>query len=401
MAGINKLHLYNSQTHKKELFIPRDNKVGIYVCGVTPYDITHLGHAFTYVFFDVLVRYLESSGIIVTYIQNITDVDDDLLKRALELNIDFRSLTVKNFSLFLSDLHWLNIKQPDYFPRATDHIREIIELNKKLEKVGIAYEKNGNLYFSIERYKNYGKLSGLSRQQMLPVANTRGNNSEDRNKFNPLDFVLWQTQQQGEPAWSSPWSLGRPGWHIECSAMSTKYLGNTIDIHGGGGDLIYPHHESEIAQSESVNKVPFARFFMHTSMLYYKGNKMSKSLNNMIFIKEFKEKYSANTIRLMLLKNQYRQKWEFNYELLYESQKLNELFRQVWIVESGHGEDLEITREQNDFYSFLNDDLNIPAAIKSLKVLAEKIIKNKEKSTSSAKAFLNNTFNILGLRIEY
>lgn len=395
------MKIFNTLSGKKEQFITNKKNVGIYVCGVTPYDITHLGHAFTYVIFDVIIRYLEYLGNKVTYIQNITDVDDDLLKKAKELNVNWRLLAEKNFSLFLKDLIWLGLRLPDFFPRATDHIKEIIALNKILLEKGCAYERNGNLYFSIDKDRNYGRLSKLSPKEMLVLSQERGNDLNDRNKLNPLDFVLWVSQKEGEPAWSSPWSLGRPGWHIECSAMSMKYLGQTLDIHGGGGDLIYPHHESEIAQSESAAKKPFARFFMHTSMLYYQGHKMSKSLGNMIFIKDLKDKYSANVIRLLLLKHNYRTKWEYTKDLLTESLKLNDLLKQVWLQESGQRNELDFSYEKKQFFKSMNDDFNTPLALKVMEKLAFKITKSHSLDISSAKSFLNSCFNILGLTVEY
>lgn len=395
------LIIYNSLSHKKELFAPAYKTVGIYVCGITPYDITHLGHAATYVFFDVVVRYLEYLGFKVKYVQNITDVDDDLLKKSRELKINYLTLADKNFQLFHSDLNWLNIRLPNYFPKATNHIKEIIDLNVILKKKGFAYEADSNLYFDISKYPKYGKLSGLSGKEMLPVSRERGSNPDDPNKKNPLDFVLWQKSKVGEPFWHSPWGKGRPGWHIECSAMSMKYIGKTIDIHGGGSDLIYPHHESEIAQSESVTGKPFARFFMHTSMLYYKGHKMSKSLGNMVFVKDLREKYSANVIRLLLLSNHYHKEWEFSFSLLEKIHKLNRLFQKVWITQSGQGSELDFSKEKLDIFNSLNDDFNTPLSLTVLKELSEKIIKAKNKNISSAKAFLNTCFNILGLSVEY
>ena len=393
--------IFNTISGKKEKFTANKKTVMIYVCGVTPYDITHLGHAYTYVFFDVVIRYLEFLGNKVNYIQNVTDVDDDLLKKAKELDINWRELAEKNFSLFLKDLIWLNIRPPDFFPRASDHLKEIIFLNKVLIDKGFAYEKRGNVYFDVDKDKDYGILSRLTKEEMLPISSQRGNNPADPNKKNPLDFVLWQKNKEDEPSWDSPWGKGRPGWHIECSAMSMKYLDQTLDIHGGGGDLIYPHHESEIAQSESVTNKPFARFFMHTAMLYYHGKKMSKSLGNMIFVKDLREKYSPNIIRLMLLNNHYRQKWEFNFSLLEKSQKLNMLFQKVWITQSGQGSELDFSKEKLDFFNSLNDDFNTPQAITALKNLSEKILRAADNTTTLAKSFLNSSLNILGLRVEY
>lgn len=397
MVNTIKLKIFNSISLKKELFTINAKEVGIYVCGITPYDITHLGHAFVYVFFDALIRYLEYLGYSVKYIQNITDVDDDLLRKARELNIDYKELSEKNFEMFLKDLKWLNIRLPDFFPKATNHIQEIISLNKILEAKGFAYQKNGNLYFDISRDKKYGKLSRLSKTAMLPISIERGNFANDANKKDPLDFVLWQKSAKDEPFWKSPWSEGRPGWHIECSSMSMKYLGNTIDIHGGGEDLIYPHHESEIAQSEKAGQKPFVRYFMHTAMLYHLGQKMSKSLGNMIFIKDLKKKYSANEVRILLLNQFYRQKWEFKENLLKESRKLNQLLMSAVKSKNGKETNFDYANFEASFYKSLDDDINTPRAIKVLISLAEKILKSKDQNTSPAKKFLLSGLNILGL----
>ena len=393
--------IYNSQTRKKEKFISENNKVGLYVCGVTPYDITHLGHAATYVFFDLVVRYLEYLGFTVTYIQNVTDIDDDILQKAKREKINWRTLGEKNFADFLKDLKWLNIRPPDFFPRATDHIKEIIVLNKILLEKGYAYERKGNLYFNIKKYKQFGLLSRFSESEMLTISRERGNDTEDPNKKNPLDFVLWQAQAPGEPGWDSPWGSGRPGWHIECSSMSMKYLGQTLDIHGGGGDLIYPHHESEIAQSESATGKKFARFFMHTAMLNYQGKKMSKSLGNMVFVRDLKNKYSPNTIRLLLLNHHYRKPWEFTWQELEKSQQLSDLFKKVWLTPSTSGKEMDIDLPKHQFFQALNDDLNTPQAINILKELSRNLITSRTFDISSAKAFLNTCFNILGLMVEY
>lgn len=394
------LRIYNSLTKKKEKFVS-SGKVGIYVCGVTPYDITHLGHAFTYVSFDLVVRYLEYLGNKVVYIQNVTDIDDDLLKRATRDKKNWRDLAQTNFAKFLEDMHWLNIRQPDFYPRASDHIPEIIEITKTLLEKGFAYEKNGNVYFSIAKFPAYGKLSRLSPEAMLPISRERGNNPDDPDKKNPLDFVLWQKQKEGEPFFPSPWGPGRPGWHIECSAMSGKYLGRTLDIHGGGGDLIYPHNESEIAQSESATGKEFARIFMHTAMLFYKGKKMSKSLGNMVFVKDLKQKYSANAVRLLLLSHHYRREWEYFEKEFEKINSLLSLFKKVWLKQSGSQNEISVQSYTQDFFFALNDDFNTPKAIRTLINLSNEIINNKNKKIVKAKYFLQTAFNILGLRIEY
>ena len=391
------LKVYNSLSRKKEEF--RADNVGIYVCGITPYDITHVGHAFTYVFFDVVVRYLRFNGFKVKYIQNITDIDDDILKRSRELNENWRELAEKNSQLLFNDMKWLNNLQPDNYPRSTDHIDDMIEFIKKLLKRGYAYEKKGSVYFSIDKDKEYGKLSRLSKKEMLIIANERGNFPDDPNKQDPLDFVLWQKQKRGEPSWDSPWGKGRPGWHIECSAMSMKYLGSTIDIHGGGADLEFPHHESSIAQSEKLTGKPFVRYWMHTAMVRYEGEKMSKSLGNMVFIKELRD-YSPNVVRLLLLSHYYRKPWEFNKEELDKFKAINENFRQVWLKQSDQGEEFDYSSYSKRFFDAMDNDFNTSEAVDALSELSEDILRS-ENNVAGAKGFLNIAFNILGLVVEY
>ncbi|OGG17104.1 cysteine--tRNA ligase [Candidatus Gottesmanbacteria bacterium RIFCSPHIGHO2_02_FULL_39_14] len=393
------LTIFNSLSEKKEVFSSR-KKISIYVCGVTPYDITHLGHAFTYVSFDMIIRYLRYLNYEVKYVQNVTDIDDDILKKAKETGIEWRLLGEKNFSLFLDDLQWLNIRQPDFFPRASDHIPEIISLIRTLLKKGFAYEKNRTVYFDVSKDHEYGKLSKINPEQMLPLLKERGGDPSDPNKKNPLDFVLWQKQQPGEPFWESPWGRGRPGWHIECSAMSMKYLGVPIDIHGGGGDLIYPHHESELAQSEKASGQLFVNFWLHTAMLYYQEAKMSKSLGNMVFVADLRKKYSANTVRLLLLSHHYRQEWEYSEPEIARAEKLNDLFKRIWLVQSGTGNEIEISSFRNDFFTALNNDFNSQQALQVLEHMVNISLKT-DKNITPAKAFLNLAFNILGLRVEY
>jgi len=400
--------IYNTLSRKKEIFKTKNKTVGVYVCGITPYDVTHLGHAFTYTFFDVVVRYLRYQGFKVTYVQNLTDVDDDILKKAKEVKQNWKILGEKTTAVFLSDSDWLNNLRPDVYPKVTDHIKEIIEFNKKLVVKKFAYVKNGSVYFSVKTFKPFGRLSKLSKKKMLAIANERGNNPDDPNKQNPLDFVLWQAKQTGlpaqagEPAWPSPWGAGRPGWHIECSAMSTKYLGQTIAIHGGGADLIFPHHECSIAQTEAVTGRQFVSYWLHPAMVRYRGEKMSKNLGNMVLVKDLRTKYSANVIRLYLLVHQYRQSWSADLKDLNKMKKLNDSFKKVWQKSSGLGEPQVINHYKNGFFKALADDFNTPLAIKQLTQMCYKIINDKTgKNTTAAKLFLSQAFSILGLKIEF
>jgi len=393
------LTVFNSLSGKKEVFSSR-KKISVYVCGVTPYDTTHLGHAFTYISFDMIIRYLSYLNYEVKYIQNVTDIDDDILKKAKETDKDWRILGEENFACFLDDLQWLNIRQPDFFPRASDHIPEIISLTESLLAKGFAYDKNGTVYFDVSKDREYGKLSKINPEEMLTLLMERGGDPSDPNKKNPLDFVLWQKQKEGEPAWESPWGKGRPGWHMECSAMSMKYLGMPVDIHGGGRDLIYPHHESEIAQSEKATAKTFVNFWLHTAMLYYQGEKMSKSLGNMVFISDLRKRHAANPVRLMLLSHHYRQEWQYSENEITRAEKLNDLFKKVWLVQSGIGKEIEILSFRNDFFAALNNDFNSQQALQVLEQLANISLKTY-KNITPAKAFLNLAFNILGLRVEY
>jgi L-cysteine:1D-myo-inositol 2-amino-2-deoxy-alpha-D-glucopyranoside ligase len=396
-----RLRIYNTMTAEKEIFTARNGEAGVYVCGITPYDTTHLGHAFTYVFFDVLVRYLRDQGIQVKYVQNLTDVDDDILRKASQLGRDWREVVKENTNRFLEDMRWLNNVPPNVYPRATDHMNDIVRIVKGLLAKGCGYEKGGNVYFSLNSDDGYGKLSKLSREEMLPIANQRGNYPEDPNKRHPLDFVLWQAKKPGEPSWRSPWGDGRPGWHIECTAMSTKYLGEIVDIHGGGGDLVFPHHESSIAQSECYTGKPFVRYWMHTGMVRYNGEKMSKSLGNLVFIRDIQNVLRPNEVRLRLLANHYRSQWEFTGWEMEKLKEMTGLFKAAWHAQSDIGEAFDCSSQEKSFFEAMDDDFDTPRAIEVLQKLAKGIQESSGRNLSGAKALLNRAFNILGLVMEY
>jgi L-cysteine:1D-myo-inositol 2-amino-2-deoxy-alpha-D-glucopyranoside ligase len=287
-------------------------KMTIYVCGITPYDSAHLGHAFTYVHFDVLVRYLRHLGVDVVHAQNVTDVDDDILRVANERGEDFLELGRRETAAFEREMRTIGVQAPTYSPRATEFVPDMIEEVKALLGGRCGYERNGTVYFRVAADPGYGRLSGLSRQEMLPLAAERGGHPEDPNKDDPLDFVLWQRSAPGEPWWESPWGRGRPGWHIECSTMARRLLGQPVDIHGGGTDLIFPHHESELAQAEAVpGPRPFVRHWMHTGTVYMDDEKMSKSLGNLVFVRDLLTRYPPRAIRRFLLRHHYREDWAF------------------------------------------------------------------------------------------
>lgn len=356
------MKLFNSYSQQIEEFRPLERKeVKVYVCGITPYDTTHLGHAFVYVTFDALIRFLEFKGYKVTYTQNVTDIDDDILKRSKRDGKDWRELGRFWTDKFLGDLKDLNVRMPDHYIKATEAIPEIIEMVQVLIDKDFAYEVAGNVYFEVSKFSEYGKLSKYSRDEMLKLLKERGGDPNDSNKKAPLDFLLWQRSIPGEPSWESPWGNGRPGWHIECSAMIKKTLGEQIDIHGGGFDLIYPHHESELAQSESFSeKPPFVKYWMHAAMVSYQGEKMSKSLGNLVLVSDLLKKYSANAIRLMLLLNQYRKPWEFNEPQIKEAQEImDELEKKLKHFESDPD-------ELNPLIADLEKDFNTEKALRNL-----------------------------------
>jgi len=307
--------IYNSLTRRVDP-IPADSPIGLYVCGITPYDAMHLGHAFTYTFFDVLVRYLRFLGHDVKYVQNITDIDDDVLRKAGELGRDWRELGDSEVAKFREINRRLNNQPPDVNPRATEHIAEMCEISQVLRSKGLAYQGDGSLYFEAGKAPDFGRLFPLPYDEKLRIANMNGNRPDDPRKRDALDFVLWQGWQEGEPWWDSPWGRGRPGWHIECSAMSIKHLGETLTLHGGGRDLLFPHHDCEIAQSESFSGKQFVKHWIHTGMVRLDGEKMSKSLGNMVFAAELLDRYPPDAVRLYLVARNHREDWDFEENAL-------------------------------------------------------------------------------------
>lgn len=348
------MRIFNSFSLEKEKFEPLNpKKVLMYVCGITPYDTTHLGHAATYLFFDVVKRFLEYKGSKVIYTQNVTDIDDSILEKSKIVGEDWKKLGDYWTKRFLQDIEALNIMMPTHFVKATDSIPKMIKIVESLIVNRYAYVKNGNVYFEVSIFPKYGQLSKYNRSQMLLISKERGADPADPNKIDPLDFILWQKSLKDEPFWESPWGKGRPGWHIECSAMIAQYLGNQIDIHGGGHDLVYPHHESEIAQSESyTNSSPFVKYWMHIGMVNFLGEKMSKSLGNLILIKDLLKKYTPNAIRWMLLSRNYRSPWEYNGdELKIAQQKVDNLK----LSQNG--------KVETEFIKSMEDDFNTPASL--------------------------------------
>ncbi|MEK7580652.1 MAG: cysteine--tRNA ligase [Patescibacteria group bacterium] len=365
------MKLYNTYSEKLETLNLRE-KISIYVCGITPYDTTHLGHAFTFITYDALIRYLRFLGAHVTYVQNVTDIDDDILIRAKAVGTTWKKLGESETEKHLKNMDALGTLRPDYYPKATDNIEKMIAIIKKLLIKKLAYESHGNVYFEVKKDKNFGKLSKFGYRAMLEIANERGNFPLDRHKRDPLDLVLWQKQHPNEPSWNSPWGKGRPGWHIECSAMSMRYLGPTITIHGGGSDLIFPHHEAEIAQSQNTTGKKFVKIWMHAGMVFYEGKKMSKSLGNMIFVSDLIKKFDATTIRILLLSHNYRLPWNFEDDELTAAQKVSKLFEKY--VSKTPLSYQEVSKSAPIFFKNLDNDFCTRQAINTL----IKLVKSKK-----------------------
>lgn len=355
------MKIFNTYSQKHQL-INLKTPLGIYVCGITPYDTTHLGHAFTFIAYDVLIRYLRFLEANVTYVQNVTDIDDDILIKSKSLGISWKKLGEAETKKHLQTMDKLNALRPDFFPLASENIKDMIAIIKVLISKKLAYVTNGSVYFHVKSDKNFGSLSKLDYKAMLELANERGNYPLDPNKTDPLDFVLWQSQKPAEPVWDSPWGKGRPGWHIECSAMSLKYLGKSVTIHGGGEDLIFPHHESEIAQSENYTGKKFVNVWMHAAMVYCGEHKMSKSLGNMIFIYDLLQRYSPNAIRILLLSHHYRKPWNYNEKELKESVK-KAAYIENFTLQPSARQSMNKRRIPSAFINALDEDLHTPKAL--------------------------------------
>jgi L-cysteine:1D-myo-inositol 2-amino-2-deoxy-alpha-D-glucopyranoside ligase len=396
------MQLFNTQTGQTERLEAPEGSVGIYVCGITPYDTTHVGHAFTFLTFDILVRYLRSTDIAVTYVQNVTDIDDDILRKARELGVSWDELGRRETDKFRQDMRDLNAVDPDHFVRATDHVPDMVALIERLVAGGFAYAVEGSVYFSVASDPEFGQLSHLPREEMLPVANERGNVPDDPKKRDPLDFVLWQAAAPGEPRWESPWGPGRPGWHIECSAMATRYLGNTVDIHGGGADLIFPHHEGEIAQAEHATGVhPFVRHWMHVGMVGYQGEKMSKSLGNLVLVRDVLGNYPADALRLYLFSHHYRASWAYVDEEIEPWATLaGDLREAVAFPAYGTEEELDVSAARERFVIAIEDDLDTPTAIEALRDIGQAILQAPEDDdVRDAQDTLRDLADILGLSL--
>ena len=389
------LVLYNTQTKKKEVFSPLvSSKVSMYVCGVTVYDDCHLGHARSALTFDVIRRYLEFSGYEVTYVRNFTDIDDKILNRAKQEDVPWNQISERYIQNFYRDMGALGITKPTVEPRATEHMQDILEMIKGLEKKGVAYQLEGDVYFSVKKFAPYGQLSGKNLEELQAGARVE----VDARKQDPMDFALWKASKPSEPGWDSPWGKGRPGWHIECSAMSVAELGPTFDIHGGGKDLIFPHHENEIAQSCAYTGKKFARYWVHNGFVTIDKEKMSKSLGNFFTIREifdksqYSEPVTAECLRYLFLSTHYRSDLNFSDQSITEAQSaLNSIFNLIEELgispssqqgEEDKGLEVLLASFSEKFKQAMDDDFNTPKALATVHEVRGEINKLKVKGLS-------------------
>lgn len=406
------LRVYNTLTREKSEFETLEKgNVKMYVCGPTVYDSAHVGHAMSALVFDVVRRYLSYRGYDVQYAMNFTDVDDKIIDRAKRLDVDPITLAQKYIEEYQQNLKDLNILPATIHPRATAEMGQIIDMVQQLIKKGAAYEVDGDVYFRVESNKDYGKLSGRKLEEMNAGSRIR----VDERKENPMDFAVWKSAKEGEPAWDSPWGPGRPGWHIECSAMNLGHLGEQIDIHGGGNDLIFPHHENEIAQTEAITGKPFARYWMHNGMLQLKGTKMSKSLGNLVPINEFIEAHPGDVMRLIVISSHYRSPLTFNDEVIEANERAFERLLSAKRPEMPNAagapkdvlEELEKQQEatRNGFNEAMDDDFNTAGALGHIFDLVRTINQARaegatdEELTSAQQTFLELTA-VLGLELK-
>jgi L-cysteine:1D-myo-inositol 2-amino-2-deoxy-alpha-D-glucopyranoside ligase len=392
------LHVFNTMTREKEVVQPVGDPVTLYVCGVTPYDTTHLGHARTYLVFDVLQRYLMHLGHRVRYVQNVTDVDDPLFAKARQLGIDYRDLAAENVAIFQQDMADLNVLEPAVYPRVSEEVPGIIGTIAQLLDRGMAYQRNGTVYFRASKFPNFGRMSRFDRPRMLAADKETGENPDDPNKEDPLDFRLWHASQPDEPAWESPWGPGRPGWHIECSSMASRYLGNRIDFHGGGEDLIFPHHCSEIAQSESASgESPFVRYWMHVGLVRMAGEKMSKSLGNLAFVRDLNPKFGPDALRWYVLGFPYREQFEYFEHDLAAARKQWETVSSAARGAVGGAPTEEGDHLREAALAAMDDDLDTPAALGRIAELAALIERNQ---APGERKELQDLLRILGFRLD-
>jgi cysteinyl-tRNA synthetase len=413
------LQVFNTLTAKKEDFVALDGKtVRMYACGPTVYSLSHLGHARMAIVFDVIQRYLRYSGYDVTFVRNITDVDDKIINRAAEIGIRPEQLARENIFTFWRDMRLLNIAPPDFEPRATEYIHPMVQFVQGLIDSGHAYKSGPDVYFEVSSFKDYGKLRKQNLDELMSGAREQVRSQQDLKnlKRSPLDFALWKGAVAGDLGWPSPWGHGRPGWHLECSAMIKNVLGETIDIHGGGEDLVFPHHENEIAQSEALHSKPLARYWLHNSFVQIDAEKMSKSLGNFRTIQDLLQTYSPDTLRLLLLQTHYRSPIEFTNDSLTAAKSgLQRLIRAVHSVSEEEAADLQMKKQaadseltkavmqqfQSEFARAMDSDFNTAAAVAVLFGIADKIFQETSASRRLSYIYaLDSLSQILGLTLE-
>ncbi|MGS2721275.1 cysteine--tRNA ligase [Paraglaciecola aestuariivivens] len=390
------LQIYNTLTRQKEQFKPlQPNKVGLYVCGITVYDVCHVGHARTYLSFDLMVRYLRSRGIEVKYVRNITDVDDKIIERANEKGLSTEAFTEQTIARMHEDFAAIGLIEPDVEPRVTTHIEEIIQVIQRLIDKGYAYQAaSGDVLFEVATYADYGKLG----RQDLEQLNAGARVEVAAEKRDPLDFVLWKSVKPGEPHWSSPWGNGRPGWHIECSAMNHKHLGEHFDIHGGGSDLIFPHHENEVAQSCCAFDTPYVNYWVHTGMVQVNQEKMSKSLGNFFTLRDVLDVYDAETVRYFLMSAQYRSQLSYSDSFIQQARaSLERLYTALRNVEPNRQVDISLGGYQERFNQAMDDDFNTPEAFAVLFDLAKEINKSEGQQAADLAGVMIKLADILGI----
>ncbi len=398
------MKVYNTLSAQEEEFVPQGDVVKMYVCGVTPYAESHLGHAMSYIVFDMVRRYLEFKGYKVKHVQNFTDIDDKIINRAQQARITPGELAEKFIAQYFADMDRLNVRRADVYPRATEEVPKIIEVVKGLMGKGHAYASGGDVYFRVKSDADYGKLS----HQSLDALQSGARVEVGVDKEHPLDFALWKAAKPGEPCWESPWGKGRPGWHIECSAMSMRYLGETLDIHGGGQDLIFPHHENEIAQSEGFTGVtPFVKYWMHNGFVQLGGEKMSKSLGIFVTLKQALDRFSPDALRLFILSSHYRSPINFSEEGVAAAEKGMERLRQAACADSQRGAgdssgalDAEAYRQR--FVEAMDHDFNSPQALAALFDLAREINRTMDQGgdPQEARRTLRELSGVLGFSFE-
>jgi len=394
------VRLYNTMSRRVEEFTAAGDEVKMYVCGITPYDHSHVGHAMSYIIFDVLRRYLEFRGYTVRHVQNYTDIDDRIIVRANARGLPFDTVAEEYIREYEDEIRELNIVPAHLYPRATHEIPTIIEMVQRLMENGNAYRADGDVYFRVRSKPDYGKLSGRDVDSLMAGARVE----PGEQKQDPADFALWKGAKPEEPAWESPWGPGRPGWHIECSAMAYRYLGPTLDIHGGGQDLIFPHHENEIAQSEAFTGVkPFVRYWVHNGWLTLDETKMSKSLGNIITIREALDRFGADALRIFVLTAHYRAPLSYSEESLESARRAAERLRLAATLPGAEGSPADIDAEETRrrFVAAMDDDLNTAAAMAALFDLARDTNRSRDegRATEPAQATLRQLAGVLGLTL--